>query len=140
MFIFYKRRHAFGFIQIFSIFTHFCKKHAEKSNFLASLQPRKYLKYFLPKEPLLDTTIWLISILFIKIGLLCWWYLCYSISVSSNFIIFQTIFIYTFNFSYNFLFLLFKSAFCSNFTASKVLPQKTSWYLTLICSSWKYFY
>ena len=38
--------------------------------FAASLQPIKYLKSFLSKGSLLDTTILLISILFTKIGLL----------------------------------------------------------------------
>ena len=32
----------------------------------------KYLKPFLPKETLLDTTILLISIFFVEIGLLYW--------------------------------------------------------------------
>ena len=40
--------------------------------FLPSLEPIKYLKPFLPKETLLDTTNLLISKSFIKIGLLCW--------------------------------------------------------------------
>ena len=36
---------------------------------LVSLEPMKYLKPLLPKETLLDTTILLISIFFIKTGL-----------------------------------------------------------------------
>ena len=36
-----------------------------------SLKSKKYLKLFLPKETLLDTTISLISILSIETGLLC---------------------------------------------------------------------
>ena len=47
----------------------------------------KFLKLFLPKETLLDTTIFLIPTFFIKIGFLCWWNFCFSISISSNFII-----------------------------------------------------
>ena len=47
----------------------------------------KYLKPLFPKEILLDTTI-LISILFIEIGLLFWLNLYFSISLSSDLIIF----------------------------------------------------
>ena len=39
---------------------------------LASLQPPKYLKPFLLKETLLDTTVLLISKLFVEIRLLFW--------------------------------------------------------------------
>ena len=54
---------------------------------LASLQPIKYLKSSLPKEILLDTTVLLIYILSIEIGLLYWWNLYISISALSNFFI-----------------------------------------------------
>ena len=42
-----------------------------KGLILASLLLMKYLKPFLPKETLLDTTLLLISTFFIEIGLLC---------------------------------------------------------------------
>ena len=39
--------------------------------FLASLKSTKYLKSFLPKETLLDSTILLLSILSVEVRLLC---------------------------------------------------------------------
>ena len=39
--------------------------------FVAFLQPTSFLKFFLPKETLLETTILFLSVLF-EIGLLCW--------------------------------------------------------------------
>ena len=56
--------------------------------FSESLLPMKYLKPCLSKGNVLGTTIVLISIFFMEIGLLYWWNLYSSISVSSNFIIF----------------------------------------------------
>ena len=66
--------------------------------FSESLQQVKYLKSCLPKGTLLDTTILLISISIIKIGRLYLSNLYSSISMSSNFYIFLSIFIYGFNF------------------------------------------
>ena len=69
----------------------------------------KIFKPFLPKESILDTAILLIPVLSIKIGLLCWLNFYFSISLSSDFIILLSIFIYGFNLK--FLTFLFKSAF-----------------------------
>ena len=55
---------------------------------LLSLYPMKYLEFFLTRVNLLHTIISLMFILFIKIELSYWWFWNYSISVSSNFIIF----------------------------------------------------
>ena len=63
----------------------------------------KYLKSYLLKGSLLNTTILLISILFIKIGILYWWNSYSLIYMSSNSIIFLFIFVYGFNFLNNFL-------------------------------------
>ena len=65
--------------------------------FIASMQPINYLKAFLSKETLLDTIISLISVLFIKIGILCSLNLCFSIFSITKFHIFLSIFIYAFN-------------------------------------------
>ena len=43
-----------------------------KGLFLASFQSIDYFKSFLPKEILLDTNVLLMSMLFIRIGFLCW--------------------------------------------------------------------
>ena len=53
----------------------------------------KYLKPFLPKETLLDTTILSVSTFFIEIGPLCWWKCRFWISISPNFIFYFPIFI-----------------------------------------------
>ena len=66
------------------------------SNFLASLQPMKNLKLFLPKRTLLVTTILLIPILFIEIGLSYWLNLCFSITVALNFVVVSFVPIYIF--------------------------------------------
>ena len=76
--------HSFTFLKIFSICTHFQKEYAERSNFVAFLWLIKYLKSLLPIETLLDTTILIISILFIQTELLYWWNFYFSISVSPN--------------------------------------------------------
>ena len=59
-----------------------------KVYFFSIIIGNKIFKIFLTKGALLDTTILLISMLFIKIRLLCWWNLYFLISVSSNFITF----------------------------------------------------
>ena len=69
----------------------------------------KIFKPFLPKESILDTAILLIPVLSIKIGLLCWLNFYFSISLSSDFIILLSIFIYGFNLKSSTF--LFKSAF-----------------------------
>ena len=62
----------FSFIKISFIYAHFWKKNMHKLIlFASSFQRMKYLKSSLPKGSLLDTTISLISISFVKIGLLC---------------------------------------------------------------------
>ena len=63
----------------------------------------KYLKSCLPRRSLLGTNNSLISISSIEIGLLSWWNSYSSISGSSDFIIFLSIFIHGFKFSHNFL-------------------------------------
>ena len=63
----------------------------------------KYLKSCLLKGNLLNTTVLLISILFIKIGILYWWNSYSLIYMSSNSITFLFIFVYGFNFLNNFL-------------------------------------
>ena len=62
----YQNIHTLSFIKITFIYNLFWKEY-----FSASLQPIKYLKYRLPKGSLLDTTILLIYMSFIKIGHLC---------------------------------------------------------------------
>ena len=46
----------------------------------------KYLKHFLPKDTLLDTTISLVFTFFIVMSLLFWLNFCFSISITPNFI------------------------------------------------------
>ena len=127
----------------------------------------KYLKSFLTKETLLNTSILLISLISIEIGLLCrknlyclisvcfypflytvlifcfnffnWQISTFLIKSSfwSKFKIVSFIFTYCFNFFYNFSLALFKSVLWSTFIASKLLHQITSWYLALIYYSLK---
>ena len=93
--------------KISSICIHFWKEYAQRCNFfLAFLWPMKYLKFFLPKETLLDTTILLISILLIEKWLLFLLNLCISISVSSKIIIFSA-FLYMVLYNFHLKFSIF---------------------------------
>ena len=100
--------------------------------FIASMQPINYLKAFLSKETLLDTIISLISVLFIKIGILCSLNLCFSIFSITKFHIFYP-FLYMLSIMfivfliYNFTFFLFKLELAVNLQL-----QNCSWYSVLI--------
>ena len=86
----------------------------------------KYLKSCLQKGNFLDTSISLISILFINIGLLYWQNLYYWILVSSNVIFFLSIFIHGL---YNLQIYSFKT---SLYSSSKELSK--SLFFTIIVS------
>ena len=83
--------------------------------YLVSLWPMKYLKLFLSKKFLLDTTILLTSILSTEIGFLYWWNFCFLNSISTHFMFVLSVFIYGFlNFLiYNFSLFSLKSTFWS---------------------------
>ena len=96
------------------------------------------LKLFLLKQTLLDTTILLISVFSLEIAFLYWWHLCFSISVSPNFIfqIFYSIFIYTLNIFYSSFYFIIFHMFCLNTDFKEIYSFKSCfWYLFV-----KYFY
>ena len=90
--IFLHKMHIFSLIRISFTCSHFGKNMHQVLVSLLPLWPMKYLKYFWPKVNLLDTTVFVISILLIKIGFLYIWNSYSSISVSKSLTIFYPFF------------------------------------------------
>ena len=87
-FFFYQKIHILSFIKISSTYTHLWMKYKQSSYFFSIFIANKEFKIFFTKRNLISITVLSISLLFIEIGLLCWWNLYFSVSVSSNLIIF----------------------------------------------------
>ena len=83
-----KNTHTLSFIRISSTYAHLWMKYKQRSYFFSIFIANKVFKIFFTKRNLISITVLSISLLFIEIGLLCWWNLYFSVSVSSNLIIF----------------------------------------------------
>ena len=78
----------FSVIKVFSICAYFWEKYTKTFNFFSIFVANEIFKIFLPKEALLGTTVWLVSIFFTEISPICWWRFYFWITISTNFIIF----------------------------------------------------